>query len=54
MNELLKAIAESDGEPMHDNSDYKLEEVILDYGITKQDYHPIRCVDGVERKFRSD
>jgi len=50
----LKAIIISDDEPMHDNSDYELEDVISNYGIQKQDYHPIRCVDGVERKFHSD
>ena len=54
MNELLNAIAVSDVELKHDNSDYELEEVISGYDILKQEYHPIRCVDGVERKFQSN
>ena len=54
MNELLNAIVISDMELKHDNSDYELEEVFNDYDIKKQEYHPIRCVDGVERKFQSN
>ena len=52
MKELLNAIVVSDDELMHDNSDYELAEVVNDYDISEQDYQPIRCIDGVERKFQ--